>query len=113
VAVIRELLAALLKVQDGAELLKLQTPFSKKLQRSKTSALRYKLPHAAPLPTTPLHVLIRGQLNARAEPMTEAIQNHTTQNRLEHTTLAQAHHLHLHAAHVHRVRTVVAAEEDD
>ena len=107
------LLAAPLQVQDGAVLLKPQTAFSKKLPRSKTCALRYNLPRAAPLQTTTLHVLTRVQQKARAERMSAVTQDHTTQHRRDLSTTAEAHRLLLHAAHVHRVRTAVAAEEDD
>lgn len=107
------LLAAPLQVQDGAVLLKPQTVFSKKLPRNKTCARRYNLPHAAPLQTTTLHVLTRVQQNARAERMSAVTQDRTTQHRREPTTTAEVHRLLLHAAHVHRVRTAVAAEEDD
>ena len=107
------LLAEPLQVQDGAVLLKPQTIFSKKLQRNKTCAHRYNLPRAAPLQTTTLHVLTRVQQNARAEHMSAVTQDRTTQHRREPTTTAEVHRLLLHAAHVHRVRTAVAAEEDD
>ena len=107
------LLAAPLQVQDGAVLLKPQTIFSKKLPRSKTCARRYNLPRAAPLQTTTLHVLTRVQQNARAERMSAVTLDRTTQHRREPTTIAEVHRLLLHAAHVHRVRTAVAEEEND
>ena len=107
------LLTAPLQVQDGAVLLKPQTIFSKKLPHSKTCAHRYNLPRAAPLQTTTLHVLTRVLQNARAERMSAVTQDRTTQHRREPTTTAEVHRLLLQAAHVHRVRTAVAAEEDD
>lgn len=107
------LLTAPLQVRDGAELLKPQTVFSKKLPRSKTCAHRYNPPHAAPLQTTTLHVLTHVQQNALAERTSAVTQDRTTQHRRDPTTTAEAHRLLLHAAHVHRVRTAVAAEEDD
>ena len=107
------LLAAPLIVQDGVELLKPQTVFNKKLQRSKTSAHRYNLPHAALLQRTTLHVPTRVQRNVPVERTSEATPDRTTQPRLDPTTTAEAHRLLLQAAHVHRVRTAVAAEEDD
>ena len=107
------LLAAPLLVQDGVELLKPQTVFNKKLQRSKTSAHRYNLPHAALLQRTTLHVPTRVQRNVLVERTSEATPDRTTQPRLDPTTTVEVHRLLLQAAHVHRVRTAVAAEEDD
>lgn len=111
-----ELLALLvvpLQIQDGGVLLKPRILSRKKLLRSKTFAHRYNLPRAAPLQTTTLHVLTRFQQNARAERMSAVTQDRTTQHRREPTTTAEVHRLLLHAAHVHKVRTAVAAEEDD
>ena len=107
------LLAAPLLVQDGVELLKPQTVFNKKLQRSKTSAHRYNLPRAALLQRTTLHVPTRVQRNVPLERTSEATPDRTTQPRLDPTTTAEVHRLLLQAAHVHKVRTAVAAEEDD
>ena len=107
------LLAAPLLVQDGVELLKPQTVFNKKLQRSKTSAHRYNLPRAALLQTTTLHVPTRVQQNARVKRTSAVTQDRTTQHRRDPSTTAEVHRLLLQAAHVHRVRTAVAAEEDD
>jgi hypothetical protein len=106
-------LAAPLQVQDGAELLKPQTVFSKKLPRSKTCAHQYNPPAATLLLTTTLHVPTRVQRNVPVERTSAITQDRTTQHRRDPTTTAEAHRLLLHAAHVHRVRTAVAAEEDD
>ena len=76
-------------------------------------AHRYNLPRAALLQTTTLHVPTRVQQNAQVKRTSAVIQDHTTQHRRDPTTTAEAHRLLLHAAHVHRVRTAVAAEEDD
>lgn len=107
------LLTAPLQVRDGAELLKPQTVFSKKLPRSKTCAHRYNPPAATLLLTTTLHVPTRVQRNVPVERTSAVTQDRTTQHRRDPTTTAEAHRLLLHAAHVHRVRTAVAAEEDD
>ena len=106
-------LAVPLQAQDGAELLKPQTVFSKKLPRSKTCAHQYNPPAATLLLTTTLHVPTRVQRNVPVELTSEVTPDHTTPHRRDPTTTAEAHLLLLHAAHVHRVRTAVAAEEDD
>lgn len=45
--------------------------------------------------------------------MSETIQERTIHRGQEPTTIVELHRLLLHAAHVHRARTAVAAEEDD
>ena len=74
---------------------------------------QYNLLRAARLQTGLLHVLTRVQQNGPAKPTSAVLRDHTTRHLRELTTTAEALLLLLHAAHVHRVRTAVAAEEDD